>query len=363
MKKHINDISTQPCGYDLVLYGFGAIGEFVLNELINQGVRIDHIIDKNKVGQSYKGIQILDIETSARRINENSRCLVTLHNHYVDLGEIYNDLARAGFSKIYSLVNLPKLVNTIHLPSSYWLDYRFNYDNHSSEITKLFDIFADEKSRCLLNNILEYRKSGILTSCPEPSLYDEYTPEDLPRYSQPLRLIDCGACTGLAIYKFKNKGYVLDGYIAFEPDKSNYEKLVSRNHGLDNTIILPLGTWSDNLLLRFSAQASMGSSINEDGDCLIQCVKIDSAIRGFKPNIIKFDVEGAEFETIMGAKYTIEEYRPNLCISVYHKPDHLFTIPLLIHSFNLNYKFYLRVHEYNTFGVVLYCLQEDQIQS
>lgn len=362
MKNSSDENSNGSCLPDLVLYGLGATGEFIFNELISQGIKIDHIIDKNKAGQIYKGIQIIDIETSSRRKNDNSRCLITLHNHYVDIVEIHNDLITAGFTKVYSLINLPKLASNIHLPAGYWLDYHFNYENYSTEITKLFDIFADTKSRNLLKNILEYRKSGTLKSCPAPSLHDEYTPEDLPRYSQPLRLIDCGACTGIVIEKFKSKGYIVDSYIGFEPDKSNYEKLVSRNFEINNAIILPLGTWSSNLQLRFSAEASTGSAINEDGDCVIQCVKIDSAIKGFKPNIIKFDVEGAEVETILGARNTIEEFKPNLCISLYHKPDHLFSIPLLIQSFNLNYEFYLRVHEYNTFGVVLYCLQKDQIQ-
>ena len=361
MNNNKDETSTKSGMNELILYGFGTTGEFIFNELINHDFKIDHIIDKNKAGQSYKGIQILDIETSSRRKNENSICLIALHNHYVDIVGIYHDLVAAGFTHIYSLIDLPKLAKNIHLPAGYWLDYHFNYDNHTTEIKKLFDIFADTKSRDLFKDIIEYRKSGVLTSCPAPSLHDEYTPEDLPRYVQPLRLIDCGACTGIVIEKFKKNGYDLDSYIGFEPDKSNYEKLTSRKFDVNNSIMLPLGTWSTNSQLRFSAQASTGSSIDEDGDCVIQCVKIDSAIMGFKPNIIKFDVEGAEIETILGAKQTIEEFKPNLCISLYHKPDHLFSIPLLIDSLNLNYKFYLRIHEYNTFGVVLYCLQEDKV--
>lgn len=363
MTSNKDDNSNKTSACDLVLYGFGTTGEFIFNELISRGIQIDHIIDKNKAGQSYKGIEILDIVSSSRRKYDHSRCLIALHNHYVDIGGIHHDLTDAGFTTIYSLIDLPKLADNIHLPAGYWLDYDFNYENFTTEITTLFDIYADKKSRDLFENILEYRKSGALTSCPAPSLDDEYTPGDLPRYSQPLRLIDCGACTGIVIEKFKSKGYIVDSYIGFEPDESNYEKLVSRKFDIENMTILPLGTWSSNSQLRFSAQASTGSSINNDGDCIVQCVKVDSAIKGFKPNIIKFDVEGAEIETILGARKTIEEFKPNLCISLYHKPDHLFSIPLLINSFNLNYKFFLRIHEYNTFGVVLYCLQNDKIQS
>ena len=71
--------------------------------------------------------------------------------------------------------------------------------------------------------------------------------------------------------------------------------------------------------------------------------------------MIKYDVEGAEIEALKGSKETIIKHLPNLAVSLYHKPEHLFKIPLLIKSWNLNYRFYLRLHEYNTYGLVLYC--------
>jgi hypothetical protein len=125
--------------------------------------------------------------------------------------------------------------------------------------------------------------------------------------------------------------------------------------GLKNSFFLPLGVWSSNTQLRFSGSKNMGSSLDEDGEMIIQCVTIDSLIHGFLPNLIKFDVEGAEVEALIGCRNLITESKPDLCISLYHRPEHLFQIPLMIHSWCLDYKFYMRVHEENTFGVVLYC--------
>ena len=34
----------------------------------------------------------------------------------------------------------------------------------------------------------------------------------------------------------------------------------------------------------------------------------------------------------------------------------------MIHSMNLGYRFHLRIHEYNTFGIVLYCLRDELLQ-
>lgn len=192
-------------------------------------------------------------------------------------------------------------------------------------------------------------------------MFDEYTPADLPRYSAPLRLIDCGAYTGVAIEKFLRAGYAIERVAAFEPDLTNFEKLVTKAWPIEQCTLLPLGTWSSHSQLRFSSNGSMGSSLSTEGDTVIQCVKLDDVLHGFAPNLIKMDVEGAEIETLKGMRNIIEKYKPNLCLSAYHTPQHLFEIPLLIKSWNLGYKFYLRVHEYNTFGVVVYCLQDQRL--
>lgn len=54
------------------------------------------------------------------------------------------------------------------------------------------------------------------------------------------------------------------------------------------------------------------------------------------------DIEGAEYQALMGAADVIQRDMPTLMISVYHKQDDLIKIPLLIKSLNYRYKLYLR---------------------
>jgi len=133
-----------------------------------------------------------------------------------------------------------------------------------------------------------------------PSLDDEYTPIDLPRYQEPLQIIDCGAYNGTAIDRFLAADYKINSIVAFEPDARNFEKLRARDFKNIKTILLPLGVWSSNTQLRFSQDGAMSSHINTTGDSVIQCVKVDDAVKNYTPNIIKFDVEGAEIEALMG---------------------------------------------------------------
>jgi hypothetical protein len=67
-------------------------------------------------------------------------------------------------------------------------------------------------------------------------------------------------------------------------------------------------------------------------------------------------IEGVEYEALLGSVNTIKKYRLALAIFLYHKPEHLFEIPLLIKSWNLYYEYFIRFHGNNLFETVLYCI-------
>ncbi len=54
------------------------------------------------------------------------------------------------------------------------------------------------------------------------------------------------------------------------------------------------------------------------------------------------DVEGSEYEAILGGINTIKKYKPKLMISLYHRNEDIFKIPLLIKELNPNYKLFIR---------------------
>jgi FkbM family methyltransferase len=360
--KTMSDKIAPPANERFAVYGFGATGRRIVDQLLDGGACLDVIFDQAKHGGAYRDIPIVgpaEMKTLANRDALN--CIVGLHNHYVNLGELYNTLSAVGFKKVYSLINCREIGITIDLPNGYWLDAAFRRQDHREKLDRLPALLADGKSRDILEATLKYRELGDIRDCPEPSLFDEYTPGDLPKYKGPLRLIDCGACTGMAIEKLLAAGYAIDSFVAFEPDLDNYEKLSAKDFHPARATCLPLGVWSSNTQLRFNNAGTMGSAIDETGDTVIQCVSVDSALKGFAPNLIKFDVEGAEVEALLGLEKTIRSTKPNLCVSLYHKPTHLFDIPLMIDAWGLNYKFYIRTHEFNTFGTVLYCLNEDLV--
>jgi predicted transposase YdaD len=45
---------------------------------------------------------------------------------------------------------------------------------------------------------------------------------------------------------------------------------------------------------------------------------------------------------LYGAKSVLQQHRPKLIVSVYHRTDDLCDLPVLIHEINADYRFYLR---------------------
>ncbi len=346
----------------LVVYGLGATGQRIVDRLIELGVKIAYIIDKNKYGNDYKNIPIVSLAQAEQQVNNNSNCLIALNNHYIDLREIYKSVQACQFNQIFTLQQIQQIAKDIEIAHGYWLDLDFNYDVHTNDIEAFKALLTDSKSLEIANQIIRFRTLGQIEDYPAPSLDDEYAPFDIPRYKNPLAVIDCGAYDGIAIEKLIHAGYEVNRFAAFEPDQQNFANLINKPFNVSESICLPLGVWSSNTQLRFSSHANMGSSLNANGDTVIQCVRADDVLQDFAPNLIKFDVEGAEVEAIRGLEKTIHQYQPNLAISVYHKPSHLFEIALLIDAWDLDYQFYLRVHEHNTFGTVLYCLHDKYIE-
>jgi len=84
-----------------------------------------------------------------------------------------------------------------------------------------------------------------------------------------------------------------------------------------------------------------GSNVSK-GDTYIDTVSIDERFISEKVSFIKMDIEGAETEAIRGAMNIIKRDKPKLAISIYHKKEDIYEIPLLINEICPEYKFYLR---------------------
>ena len=87
---------------------------------------------------------------------------------------------------------------------------------------------------------------------------------------------------------------------------------------------------------------------------------IDHVLNGERATFIKMDIEGSEYQALLGAEQTIKKYHPRLAISLYHKPEDVLEIPYLIHKMNPDYRFIIRHYASNMTETVLYAFDEEQ---
>jgi hypothetical protein len=71
---------------------------------------------------------------------------------------------------------------------------------------------------------------------------------------------------------------------------------------------------------------------------------------------LKLDIEGAELDALRGARELISRSRPRLAVCVYHKPEHLWEIPLFLREMCPWCDFYLRSHGHYGFDTVMYAV-------
>jgi FkbM family methyltransferase len=245
------------------------------------------------------------------------------------------------------------------LPPHYWLVPRNYYVPFAEEMCRLSGLLADATSRRWLAGVLRMRLTDDYAALPEARTEDQYHPVDLPRWPEPLRFVDCGAFTGDTLAALESAGYRLDAVAAFEPDLANFNALAQVAGRWQSASLFPCGVAERNCRVGFAAGHGGASHLDDASTERVVCVALDEALQGFRPNLIKMDVEGAEPLALRGAAQTIARDRPALAISVYHHPEHLWSIAFQIDAWRLGYRFYLRGHAQSSFDLVLYALPPD----
>ena len=171
--------------------------------------------------------------------------------------------------------------------------------------------------------------------------------------------IDAGGFNGDTSSQFAKKTlYKYKKIYLFEPNAKSAEKCRNELKNLHDCEIIQKGTWSKNELLTFLEQEEGSRQVNtaENNTVTIEATTIDSILKGEEATFIKMDVEGAELNSLIGAKNTIIKYKPRLAIYVYHRRNDIWEIHKLLLKYNPDYKFYLRIYSFTGNDAVLYAI-------
>lgn len=172
--------------------------------------------------------------------------------------------------------------------------------------------------------------------------------------------VDAGCFDGLTTKQFftwcKGEAYAY----CFEPDSQNITLIQKNLHNQNHYEIVPKALWSINRTLAIEAKGNFATSVCEDiynnNKPTVEAVSLDDFLDAREVTFIKMDIEGAEVDALLGAKKTIEEQKPRLAISIYHKTDDIWRIPDTILKCCPDYQFYLRHYSFSNYDTVLYAI-------
>ncbi len=177
--------------------------------------------------------------------------------------------------------------------------------------------------------------------------------------------VDCGCFDGATCFNFAgwcgSKGF--EHIYSFEADPKNYEKSKELLAPLGKCELFPYGTSNAKKKVYFASDAFETSCIisreeaekkNFEGVTEIETVALDEVLAGKRVTFIKMDIEGAEYEALMGAKKLIMENRPRMAISVYHKFEDFVTLADLVLSMHPDYQIAYRHYGFDDLETVMY---------
>ena len=221
------------------------------------------------------------------------------------------------------------------------------YNEHYEEIKIAYETLSDEESKNCFCAMVNYKLSGrmkyLFSSHSEKSEIYSLLPNEKTRY-----MIDAGAYNGDTAREGKEYFPNLKSVIAIEPDKRNFKKLLKYSEAETEVVVKPINAavWSESGEGSFISSGNRNSSVNstssfEHRDEEVGLLSIDSLSKE-RCDYIKYDVEGAEKEALLGSLGTIKRFRPSLRVSVYHRSRDLFELINLLSQNLQNYDFKLR---------------------
>ncbi len=345
----INNMRKQE---EIIIYGAGNKGQWALLLLRENSIEVCAFLDKNadNIG-SIDSIPVFSPETSEFTQEEKENIYILIVTQKKFYREIEARLSELGYGNVNPY-------RCAWYTGDSKTDLNF-ITNRRDDILNCAKILADEKSFNIYEESISYYINGRCNTEIEPEYDSQYFPTDIPFNKGYSKFIDCGAYTGDTIDKLYEEKGKIDTLIAFEPDIQNYDILVHKirdNNGkyANRVFTYPCGVYSKLEQFKFVDNQGPGNLISEEGTSVIQCVSLDDVLAYHAPTFIKMDIEGAEYEALLGAKMIIQQHKPDLAICVYHYLADISRIPLLIHSWNLGYEFYLRSHSDFNEELVMY---------
>lgn len=322
----------------IVVYGMGNGADKLISRLSNYGVEIcDFFASDGFVrGHTFHGKRV----KSFSEIKESYSDFVILLSFASNRSEVIEMLADIDANYEMLIPDMPVA------DAEEYFDREF-YNSHYNEITEAYRSLADEDSKSAYAAVINYKLTGKM--CYLLGAYS--TKEELYSLLSKKRIrsvIDAGAYNGDTLMEAVKYFPELERAIAIEADPKNYKRLLRNidSMGQINVDARNAAVWNRVGEGSFNSGGNRNSSVcstssYQHKDSTVSLVTLDS-LALTDVDYIKYDVEGAEYEALLGSENTIKKFLPAILVSLYHKSRDLFFLVNYLHRQYPEYDLYLR---------------------
>ena len=220
---------------------------------------------------------------------------------------------------------------------------------NETSFREAYELLGDEQSKKTFADVIRYKLSGDISYLDACEADEEETTRSLLNPETIHDYADLGAYNGDTIRRLIPLAPNLRRVVAFEPDRRNFRKLSEYAETVTDKYSitpLPFAAWSKNETLIMDASGNRNANLADAAKAKktveVEADSLDNRLGDLRPDYIKYDVEGSEREALLGSAETIRRFRPRLLVSLYHRSEDLFALPLLLKALAPDYDFYLR---------------------
>ena len=339
----------------IVLYGTGNGGDKLIDALDKIGRKPDGVFASDGFVRSrtFHDMHVLSLADAEKQFG---RDMIILCAFGSSLPDVMEHMRYLDENYTFYMPELP-------LYSGYLFDFDF-FLSHTIEITRAYSVLSDRHSKDLFCDIIKYRLSGCIKYLCDTESFAQ-TLRSLLSVENIHTALDGGAFTGDTARQMINVFPSMNELLAAEPDARTFRKLseyANTSGGVVHPMNCALGDTDG--IYTFSSSGSRGSGVdgrNKRAKTVeVSSRTIDSLCEGKVVDFIKLDIEGNEAAALLASKETIGHSMPALAVSLYHRTEDLFALPLLLQSIcGEGYKYYLRrVPCYPAWDLMLYAIPD-----
>jgi len=331
----------------IVLWGMGNGADKILDVLDGRSIPVSGIFasDGFARGNLFHGMPVLPWSAMKEKFGQEN--VIALLSFGSSRPEVLENIARIGSECELYAPDVPAFGEGL-------FDRAF-FNVHREELKAARELLSDEESRRIFDGVLSYKLTGDIGTLLAARSDADATWNTLIRPARFSFAADLGAYNGDTVRELIERGGALSKVYAMEPDTRNFKKL--QTYAADEiraqVCAVHAGAWSENAVLSFDKSGNRNASfLKNRSETLaarppkteeITAMPLDAVLNGAPVQYVKYDVEGAEREALLGSRETLARHAPMLMVSLYHRSEDLFALPLLIHKLFPHYnRYYLR---------------------